>query len=73
VTSADQSRLVVDPTLCVASQDCILTEPDLFELDEDDIARVKDAATVDSLGLDELIRIVKLCPTTAISIRDGEK
>lgn len=64
-------RIEVDRGLCIGSGDCVDTAPDVFELDEEDKARVIDP---DGAPTDIVIEAAQNCPVTAIFIygEDGE-
>jgi ferredoxin len=64
-------RIEVDRALCIGSGDCVDTAPDVFELDEEDKARVIDP---DGASTDEVIEAAGNCPVTAIFVfgEEGE-
>jgi ferredoxin len=64
-------RIEVDRGLCIGSGDCVDTAPEVFELDEEDKARVKDA---DGAPTDVVIEAAGNCPVTAIFVigEDGD-
>lgn len=59
-------KVTVDRTRCMASGNCVLTLPALFEQDEDGFARLRpvDPASFSAEAIEEA---VKACPTAAIS------
>ncbi|MGE4238819.1 ferredoxin [Ramlibacter sp.] len=59
-------KVTIDRTRCMASGNCVLTVPELFEQDEDGFARLKpvDPAGFSAAAIEEA---VKSCPTAAIS------
>jgi ferredoxin len=64
-------RIEVDRGLCIGSGDCVDTAPDVFELDEEDKARVIDP---DGAPYDVVVEAAGNCPVTAIFIygEDGD-
>ena len=58
-------RIDVDRALCIGSGDCVDTAPDVFELDEEDKARVIDP---DGAGLEDILEAAGNCPVTAIFV-----
>jgi ferredoxin len=58
-------RIEVDRGLCIGSGDCVDTAPDVFELDEEDKARVIDP---DGAELEEVLEAAGNCPVTAIFV-----
>jgi ferredoxin len=64
-------RVEVDRALCIGSGDCVDTAPEVFELDEEDKARVIDP---DGAPLDLVLEAAGNCPVTAIFVfgEEGE-
>lgn len=60
-------RVFVDRSLCIASADCIAIAPEVFELDHEGIAVVKDPKGVND---DTLFEAAVSCPTKAIFLWD---
>ncbi len=58
-------RVEVDRGLCIGSADCVETAPDVFELDEEDKARVIDP---DGADLEDVLEAARNCPVTAIFV-----
>jgi len=58
-------RIEVDRGLCIGSGDCVDTAPGVFELDEDDKARVIDP---DGEPYDLVLEAAGNCPVTAIFV-----
>jgi ferredoxin len=61
----------VDRGLCIGSGDCVDTAPDVFKLDEEDIATVIDP---DGAPTDVVLEAAQNCPVTAIFVagEDGD-
>ncbi len=62
-------EIEVDRALCIGSGDCVDTAPDVFELDEEDKARVIDP---DGAPTDLVLEAAGNCPVTAIFVRGEE-
>jgi ferredoxin len=63
-------RIVVGRELCVSAGMCVLTEPEIFDQDEDD-GRVILLVPEPPAGLEETARhAVTLCPSGALTIAD---
>ena len=64
-------RIEVDRGLCIGSGDCVDSAPEVFELDEEDKARVIDP---DGAPTDMVIEAAGNCPVTAIFVfgEDGD-
>ena len=58
-------RIEVDRALCIGSGDCVDTAPGVFELDEEDKARVIDP---DGEPYDVVLEAAGNCPVTAIFV-----
>jgi ferredoxin len=61
----NQIRIEVDRALCIGSGDCVDTAPAVFELDQDDKARVIDP---DGAPVEEVLEAAGNCPVTAIFV-----
>ncbi len=62
-------RAIVDRDLCIGSAMCVATAPDVFELDDEGLARVVDEDPAD----EELLRqAAEGCPVQAIILEDDE-
>ena len=55
----------VDRDLCIGSADCVSTQPDVFQLDDEGKAVVLDP---DAAGTDEILEAAQNCPVTAIFV-----
>jgi ferredoxin len=60
-------RIKVINDLCISAATCIIHAPETFDLDEDDIAYVKEGTWDDA---QTIIKAAKSCPTTAIIVED---
>jgi len=63
------SKIVVKRDLCIGAATCIAVAPDVFELDRENIAVVKDSGGVDD---DTLLTSAQSCPTNAIFLYDED-
>lgn len=59
-------KITIDRTRCMASGNCVLALPALFEQDEEGFARLRDVDPA-SFSQEALEEAVKSCPTAAIS------
>ena len=55
----------VERDLCIGSGDCVSTQPDVFQLDDEGKAVVLDP---DAAGTDEILEAAQNCPVTAIFV-----
>lgn len=71
LSQANRIRVEVDRDLCIGSGDCVATEPDVFELDDEGKAVVIDA---DAAPVDDVVEAARNCPVTAIFVigEDGD-
>ncbi|PJE64458.1 MAG: ferredoxin [Candidatus Ryanbacteria bacterium CG10_big_fil_rev_8_21_14_0_10_43_42] len=60
-------KLFVDRALCIGAASCVAVAPDVFELDEENKAVVKNAKGADT---ETIILAAKSCPTRAIFVYD---
>ncbi len=61
-------NVVIDRGTCIATENCIVVAPEVFELDDDQICRFKqDTGNVDR---DKLIEACRVCPVGALSVID---
>ncbi len=63
-------KVEIDRTLCVGFGDCVQEAPEVFELDEDDIAVFVSGST--GPDRERLIRACAECPVDAITVTDGD-
>jgi ferredoxin len=62
-------RVRIDREKCVSAENCVVTAPTVFALDEDGKARLIDPSSV---GEDTLWMVAELCPTEAIVLEDDD-
>jgi ferredoxin len=55
----------VDRELCIGSGDCVSSQPDVFQLDDEGKSVVLDP---DAAGTDEIVEAAQNCPVTAIFV-----
>jgi ferredoxin len=55
----------VDRDLCIGSGDCVSSQPDVFQLDDEGKSVVLDP---DAAGTDEIVEAAQNCPVTAIFV-----
>ena len=60
----------IDRTLCIASANCMVDSPDLFEFDDENVCAFGPGAA--SVERDELIRACKICPVEALIVLDED-
>jgi ferredoxin len=63
-------RVRVDRDLCIATGNCVLTAPDVFDQDEDDGTVVVLSESIGSDQEDAVRKAVTLCPAHVISVED---
>ena len=71
LSPGNRIRIEVDRGLCIGSGDCVEAAPDVFELDDEDKARVIDP---DGDSLDDVLEAARNCPVAAIVVvgEDGQ-
>lgn len=62
-------KIEVDRERCISITSCIALAPDVFELDEDGKARVKNPGGADEASI---LAAAQSCPVDAITIYDDE-
>ncbi len=60
-------RIRVDRELCVGLGNCVAVAPDVFELDAENKAVVRDTASTDE---DTILEAARSCPRNAIILED---
>lgn len=63
------SKIVVDRDICIGAASCVVISPDVFELDSENKAVIKnpDADTIQNILL-----AAESCPTKAITVYDED-
>jgi ferredoxin len=69
VSPKNRIAVEVDRHLCFGFGDCVDTLPDVFELDDEDKARVIDP---DAASVDEIAEAAQNCPVDAIFVVDEQ-
>jgi ferredoxin len=71
LSQTNRIRVEVDRDLCIGSGDCVATEPDVFQLDDEGKAVVIDP---DAAAADDIVEAARNCPVTAIFVigEDGD-
>ena len=69
LSSRNRIHVEVDRDLCIGSGDCVSTQPDVFQLDDEGKAVVLDP---DAAGTDEILEAAQNCPVTAIFVIGDE-
>lgn len=62
-------RVRIDREKCVSAENCVVTAPTAFILDDDGKARLVDLSSVDD---ETLWTVAELCPTEAIVLETDE-
>ncbi len=61
-------KVVIDRGVCIATDNCVVVAPEVFELDDDQICRFRqDTGNVDR---DKLLEACGVCPVDALSVID---
>jgi ferredoxin len=71
LSPGNRIHVEVDRDLCIGSADCVASQPDVFELDDEGKAVVIDP---DGASTDDVVEAASNCPVTAIFVRgeDGD-
>jgi ferredoxin len=71
LSRVNRIHVEVDRDLCIGSGDCVASQPDVFELDDEGKAVVIDP---DAAPIDDVVEAASNCPVTAIFIHgeDGD-
>lgn len=64
-------EVTVDQDVCIGSGTCVQSTPDVFELNDEGVAQVKDAGAAGAAPLEDLQRAEDSCPVAAILV-EGE-
>ncbi|OXM73783.1 MULTISPECIES: ferredoxin [Amycolatopsis] len=62
-------RIVADTDLCIGAGQCVLTEPEVFDQDDDGTVVVL-VEHPEGAQLDSAREAVKLCPAMALSLQE---
>jgi len=62
-------KVRIDRDLCIGARSCITIAPDVFALDDEDIAIVLDPSAADE---ETLMEAAEACPMDAVIIEDEE-
>jgi ferredoxin len=69
LSAANRIRIEVDRDLCIGSGDCVASEPEVFDLDDEGKAIVLDP---DAVPIDRVVEAAQNCPVTAIFVIGAE-
>ncbi len=71
LSPVNRIHVEVDRDLCIGSADCVASQPDVFELDDEGKAVVLDP---DAVPVDDVVEAAMNCPVTAIFVigEDGD-
>ena len=67
-TNMKIGKVEVDRDLCIGAESCVVVAPDAFEMDEENIALVKDGAL--KVSTEELLESAQACPVAAVILYD---
>lgn len=62
-------KIEIDRDLCIGDGACVGEAPDALEMDDENIAIVKDA---EGNGPDEIMQAAQVCPVDAIILTDAD-
>jgi ferredoxin len=63
-------RIVADTGRCVGAGQCVLTEPEVFDQDENDGTVVLRTEQVSGDTLERVRQAVRICPSQALSLSE---
>lgn len=63
-------KIIADTGVCVGAGQCVLTEPALFDQDEDDGTVIVLNAAPDGELVEKAREAVRVCPSQALSLRE---
>ncbi|MEN3300659.1 ferredoxin [Pseudonocardia sp.] len=63
-------RIVADTGRCVGAGQCVLTEPEIFDQDEDEGTVVLRTEQVSGDALEHVRQAVHICPSQALSLSE---
>jgi ferredoxin len=64
-------RVVADTSRCVGAGQCVLTDPAMFDQDQDEGTVVVLVSQPESGQLDKARQAVRICPSQALSLTEG--
>jgi ferredoxin len=64
-----QMKVVVDKEKCVASGQCVMLAPEVFDQDDDGVVMVLDSRPSGVVG-DRVRQAARVCPTSLISLSE---
>jgi ferredoxin len=67
---AKVGSVTVDKDLCIGSASCVAIHPDLFDLDADGKAIVKEGADISDV--ERVLEAARSCPVSAIIVHDAD-
>lgn len=60
--------IVINRDRCFGSGECVMALPRVFQLDAEDLSKVRDDADLSAVSLDRLAQVAAMCPSAAISL-----
>lgn len=63
-------RLTADTTRCIGAGQCVLTDPTVFDQDDDDATVIVLVGRPEGTHLDAARRAVHICPSQALSLAE---
>jgi ferredoxin len=70
ISDKEIKRIEIDRDLCIGAESCVVVAPDAYEMDEENIAILKDGAL--QVDRDTLFESAQACPVAAIILYDDE-
>ena len=61
----------IERTACIASENCIKAEPNLFELDDERICKFVESD--EFIEKDKIVEACSVCPVSALYVYDNDK
>jgi len=62
-------RIEVDRELCIGAESCVVVAPDVYEMDDENIAVVKNPKGAD---FDTILQSAQACPVAAVILYDED-
>lgn len=63
-------KIEIDRDLCIGAESCVVVAPDVYEMDEENIAILKDGALLADPNL--ILESAQACPVAAVILYDEE-